>query len=116
MSEVRVTRVFVPATVLIDNTVGLEAASADESFYVVGVPGQHELPGFLVPLDELEARGIPRKVAREVAMIVSLRTSVHTILLNHEGGLWELLVQTGKGLPDTYTFRVGTGGKSGFLG
>src|SRR5450756_2368220 len=104
MPEAHVVRVFVPAIVLGDKVGGLEAASADESFFVVGAPGRHELPGFLVPLDELEDRGIPRKVAHEVIPIVSLRTSEHVILLSHEGGLWELLVQTGKGLPDTYTF------------
>ena len=116
MSEAPIARVFVPATVLAEKTDGLEAASADESFYVIGAPGRHELPGFLVPLEQLEDRGIPRKIAREVAMIVSLRTSEHAILLSHEGGLWELLVQSGKGLPDTYTFRAGGTGKSGFQG
>lgn len=116
MSEAHIVRVFVPATVLGGKADGLESASADESFFVVGAPGRHELPGFLVPLDQLEDRGIPRKVAREVVPIVSLRTSEHVILLAHEGGLWELLVQTGKGLPDTYTFRVTPGGKSGLPG
>jgi hypothetical protein len=114
MSEAPATRVFVPATVVLDKTAGLEPASADETFYVVGPPGRHELAGFLVPLNELEDRGVPRKVAREVLPIVSLRTSEHVILLAHEGGLWELLVHTGKSLPDTYTFRVTPGGKSGF--
>lgn len=116
MSEAHIVRVFVPATVLSDNVGGLEAASADDTFFVVGAPGRHEMPGYLVPLDQLEERGIPRKVAREVVPIVSLRTSEHVILLSHEGGLWELLVQTGKGLPDTYTFRAGGSGKSGFQG
>ncbi len=116
MPEAQATRVFVPAAVLTDKTAGLEPASADETFYVVGAPGRHELAGFLVPLNELEERGIPRKVAREVIPIVSLRTSEHVILLAHEGGLWELLVQTGNGLPDTYTFRVSASGKSGFQG
>jgi hypothetical protein len=105
MSQSTETRVFVPAGILTDPT-GLEPASADDSFFVVGVPGRHELPGFLVPVGDLEDRGIPRSVAREVAMIVSLRSSEHMILLSHEGGVWELLVQTGKGLPDTYTFKV----------
>ena len=115
MPDAQATRVFVPATVLEDRTSGLEPASADETFYVVGAPGRHELPGFLVPLTELESRGIPRKVAREVIPIVSLRTSEHVILLAHEDGLWELLVHTGENLPDTYTFRVTAGGgKSGF--
>lgn len=116
MAEMPVARVFVPATVLADKTDGLEAASADESFFVIGAPDRHELAGFLVPIEELEDRGIPRKVAREVAMIVSLRTTDHAILLSHEGGLWELLVQSGKGLPDTYTFRAGGTGKSGLPG
>jgi hypothetical protein len=116
MAEVQIVRVFVPAIVLGDKVDGLEAASADESFFVIGAPGRHDLPGFLVPLDQLEERGIPRKVAREVIPIVSLRTSEHVILLAHEGGLWELLVQTGKGLPDTYTFRAGGSGKPGTPG
>ncbi len=116
MPDAQILRVFVPATVLGDKVDGLEAASADETFYVVGAPGRHELAGFLVPLNELEERGIPRKVAREVIPIVSLRTSEHVILLAHEDGLWELLVHTGQNLPDTYTFHVTPGGKSGFHG
>lgn len=113
MAEQSGPRVFIPDTVIADTRDELEPASADDAFYVIGPPERYELKGFLVPLDEMEPRGIPRKVAREVAMIVSLRTSEHAILLQHDGGLWELLIQSGKGLPDTYTFRTGGTGKSG---
>lgn len=114
MSEKPVPRVFLPGTAINENRDGLERASADDTFYVVGPAGRYEMPGFLIPLDDLEQRGVPRNVAREVAMIVSLRTSEHVILLAHEGGLWELLIESGKhGLPDTYTFRAGRSGKSG---
>lgn len=99
-------RVFVPEVVVPENREGLEPASADDSFYVIGQFDRYELKGFLIPVGELEERGIPRRVAREVSMIVSLRTSEHVILLSHGEGLWELLIQAGKGLPDTYTFKV----------
>lgn len=118
MSGMPATKIFVQGSVITGSD-GLEAASADDSFYVIGEPGKYEIAGFLIPLDELEPRGVPRKVAREVAMIASLRTSSNVVLLFHGEGLWELLVQgggSGQSLPDTYTFRVGpgsTGGKSG---
>lgn len=113
MSQKPVPRVFLPGTA-INNREGLEPASADETFYVVGPAGRHELQGYLVPVDDLEARGVPRKVAREVAMMVGLRSSEHVMLLAHEGGLWELLIESGKcGLPDTFTFKAGGTGKSG---
>jgi len=114
MSEQAGLRIFVPETAVTGNRENLEPASGDETFYLVGPPGRYELPGFAVTLDQLEDCGIPRKVAREVAMIVSLRTSEHVMLLQHGGGLWELLIQSGKGLPDTYTFKVlPSTGKSG---
>lgn len=118
MSVMPAPRIFVQGSVITSQD-GIEPASADDSFYVIGTPGKYEIPGFLVPLDELEPRGVPRKVARQVAMIASLRASEHVVLLYHGDGLWELLVQgggSGQSLPDTYTFRIGpgsTGGKSG---
>ena len=69
--------------------------------------GRYELPGYLIAVDDLEQRGVPH-VAREVSMIVSLRTSEHVILSTPRGGIWELLIESGKhGLPDTYTFKAG---------
>lgn len=115
MGEQPTVRVFVPLTAIPEKNEGLEAASADDAFYVIGPPERYELKGYLVPVGDLEERGIPRRVAREVSMVVSLRTSEHAVLLQHEGGLWELLIQSGKGLPDTYTFRAGGTGKSGTL-
>jgi hypothetical protein len=103
-----VTRVFVPASALSENVEGLEPASGDETFFVVGAPGRFELAGFLVPVNELEDRGIPRRIGREVALIASLRTTEHMMLLKHEGGIWELLVLSDKaGQPDTFTFKEG---------
>jgi len=98
--------VFLPGTALNTDPHDLEPASADEVFYVVGPAGRYEHAGYLIPVDRLEDCGVPREIAREVAMIVSLRTSEHMILLPHENGLWELLIESGRhGLPDTYTFR-----------
>jgi len=106
MSQSLSPRVFVPAPLVLKPSPKLEPASADDHFFVVGPPGRHELFGYLLPVDELEPCGVPRKVAREVSMIVSLRTSEHVILLYHDQGVWELLIQSGRGLPDTYTFKV----------
>ena len=116
MSQNPAPRVFVPGTAINENRDGLEPASADDTFAVGGPVGRYELPGYLIAIDDLHARGVPRNVAREVAMIVSLRTSEHVILLAHEGGIWELLIESGKhGLPDTYTFKAASTGKSGTL-
>ena len=104
MSEAVGPRVFVTAEVL-TNTEGLEKASADDTFYVVGPELRYEIKGYVVPVGDLETRGIPRQIAREVSMIASLRTSEHMILFLHEGRVWELLVLSKPGLPDTYTFK-----------
>lgn len=109
MMDLQVPRVFVPAAVIAEGSQaseGLEPASGDETFYVIGAPGRFDLPGYLVPVNELETRGIPRRIGREVALIASLRTSEHMMLFRHDGGVWELLVLSGKaGLPDTFTFK-----------
>jgi hypothetical protein len=100
-----VCRVFVPASVVQDNAEGLDAASADDTFYVVGPAGRYEMPGYLVALDELDKRGVPLGVSWNVGMIAGLNFGEHVILLHHSEGLWELLIQHGKGLPETYMIR-----------
>ena len=106
MDKFAIPRVFVPADLAVGNTEELEPASADEGFFVVGPPGRHEDPGFLVPVDRLEEIGVPRQVAEQVAMVVCLRNSRHIMLMRHGLSLWELAVNVGKSLPDTYTFRT----------
>lgn len=106
MEGSKIPRVFVPAEVINTPIEGLEPASADSTFYLVGPPGRYEDPGFLVRVDHLHDVGVPIQVAEQVALMASLRNSEHMMLLRHNEKLWEMLVHSGKSLPDTYTFKL----------
>ncbi|GEM_PF-3102472 len=97
--------VFVPASAIVGELDGLEPASMDEHSHIIGPAGRYSLPGLLVPVSELEQRGIPELVAQPAAMIIGLSTHEQAILFPHSGGLWKLLLCSRKSQLETYTFR-----------
>jgi hypothetical protein len=102
MPTPHVTRVFVPANVINGKSEGLAGASADACSSVIGAPDCYELAGFLVPLCELEERGIPANVAQLAAMLVGLNSIQNVVILRH-GQVWELTLKSGEGRPEIYT-------------
>lgn len=97
--------VFVPVSATVGDLDGLGTASMDEESCKIGPDGRYAVAGLLVPVGELEQRGIPELVAQPAAMMIGLSTHEHAILVPHQGGMWKLLLHSGKGIPETYTFR-----------
>lgn len=100
-----ITRIFVPETAVTGDLDRLETASLDGKSCVIGPPGRYNVLGYLVPVNQLEQFGIAELVASPAAMIIGLSTHERAALLPHEGGVWELRLQTGRGKPETYAFR-----------
>jgi hypothetical protein len=100
-----ISRVFVPETAIVGDLDGLQLASMDEDSLLIGPPGRYSLMGYLIPINQLEQSGIPELVASPAAMILGLSTHERAVLFPQFDGMWQLLLQTGRGEPESYCFR-----------
>lgn len=100
-----ISSVFVPVSAIAGEPDGLHLASIDTESFSIGPADRYTMAGLLIPVGELRQRGIPELVAQPAAMMIGLSTHEHAILIPYEQGIWRLLLHSGKGHPETYTFR-----------